>query len=61
MKENIMIIIVHGGVSYFIDLFNKNNKLTEYKIIDKTYGGGIKINDKIAGLTSNRIITKEED
>ena len=61
MKENNMILLGHGGASYFIDLFNKNNNLIEYRITDKTYRGGIKINDKIAALTSNRIIPRGED
>ena len=61
MKENNMIIIGHGGASYYTDLFNQNNKLTEYKITDKTYRGGIKINDKTVVLTSNSIIPRGEN
>ena len=48
MKENNMIIMGHGGVSYFVGMFNKNNVLTEFKITYKTYTGVMQINDKIA-------------
>ena len=43
MNENNMIILDFGGASYFIDIFNKNKK--EYKISEKTFRGGIRIND----------------
>ena len=61
MKENNMIIIGHGGASYFIDLFNEVRPLAIYKIINNTYRGGIKINDQIVVLTSNSIIPNGED
>ena len=61
MKENNYIMIGLGGCSYFIDLFNKNGHLTEYKITDKTYRGAIKISDKIVALSSNIIIPNGEN
>ena len=61
MKENNMIIMGHGGVSYFIDIFNKNNQLSEYKISEKTFRGGIRINDKTVVLTSNSVLLNGED
>ena len=61
IKENNMIIIGYGGASYYTGLFNKGGKLTEYKITEKTYRGGIRINDKTAVLTSNSIIPRGED
>ena len=61
MKENNIIIIGHGGTSYYTGLFNKNNKLIEYKITDKTYRGGMKINNKTVALTSNSIIPRGEN
>ena len=61
MKENNMIIMGHGGASYFIDIFNKNNQLSEYKISEKTFRGGIRINDKTVVLTSNSVLHNGED
>ena len=51
MKENNMIIMGHGGASYYAGLFNKDKRLTEYKVTDITYRGGIKINDKTILIT----------
>ena len=59
MKENNFIIIGRGGSSYYIDIFNVGNQLTEYKITEKTYRGGLRINNKNAILTSNSILYKE--
>ena len=61
MKENNMIIIGNSGASYYSGFFNKRGKLTEFKITDKSYRGGMKINDKTAVLTSNSIIPKGEE
>ena len=61
MKENNIIILGNGGASYYIDLFNNNGQLAEYEISDKTFIGGIKINDKIVVLYSNSIIQNGED
>ena len=59
MNENNMIVLGHGGASYFIDLFNKNKK--EYKISEKTFRGGIRINDQTVALTSNSVLPNGED
>ena len=59
MKENNIIILGRGGSSYYIDLFNGGCE--EHKITDKTYIGGIKINNEYAVLTSNKDISNGED
>ena len=61
MKENNIITVGYGGASYFIDMFNNNSQLIEYYITDKTYRGGIKINDKTIALTSNDIMPNGEN
>ena len=61
MEEDNIIITGYEGAFYFTNLFKKNCDLKEKKITDKTYRGGIKINDKIAALTSNSIIINGED
>ena len=60
MKENNFIINGREGVSYYIDLFNVGKQLIEYEITNKTYRGGLRINNKNAILTSNSILFKEE-
>ena len=59
MKNNEIIFVGGGGCSYFIDLFKK--PLTEHKITEKAYTGAIRINDKIAVLTSNKDILNGEN
>ena len=61
MKENNMVILGNGGASYYTDLFNNYGQLAEYKITEKTYRGGIRINDKTVALTSNSILNNGED
>ena len=61
MKENNMVILGNGGASYYTDLFNNYGQLAEYKITEKTYRGGIRIDDKTVALTSNSILNNGED
>jgi len=61
MKENNMVILGQGGASYYNDLFNVNGQLTEFIITEKTYRGGIKLNDKTVVLNSNSLIQNGED
>ena len=60
MKENDFVIIGEGGSSYYMNLFNKE-KISKFKITEKTYYGGIKIDDKIVAITSNDIIPDGEN
>ena len=60
MKENDFIISGKRGSSYYTDLFNKE-KRSELKITNKTYCGGIKIDDQNVAITSNDIIPNGEN
>ena len=60
MKENNFILSGIGGTSYYLDLFSQK-KMSEYKITDKYYIGGIRITDKTAAITSNCILPDGED
>ena len=60
MTENNFIILGQGGAIYYIDLFNEN-KVDKYKITEKTYSSGSKINDTIACLVSNKLLIEGED
>ena len=60
IKENDFVITGNRGSSYYSDLFNKEKK-SEFKITEKTYYGGIKIDDKIVAITSNDIIPDGEN
>ena len=61
MKENNIITIGYGGSSYYVDIFDNNSQLDEFNITNKTYRGGIKINDKTVVLTSNDIMPDGEN
>ena len=60
MKENDFVISGIEGSSYYSDLFNEA-KRSEFKITDKTYYGGIKIDDKNVAITSSDIIKDGEN
>ena len=60
MTENDFIITGKGGSYYYIDLFNEA-KRSKFKITDKTYCGGIKIDDNNVAITSNDIIQGGEN
>ena len=61
MKESNYIIAGQGGVSYYVDLFIENKQVKQSIITEKTYRGGIKINDNVVVLISNKILPKGED
>lgn len=60
MKENDFVITGKGGSYYYMDLFNEA-KRSKFKITDKTYCGGIKIDDNNVAITSNDIIPGGEN
>ena len=61
MKNNNYIICSKNEV-YLINFFLNNlRNIKKNIIIPKSYRGGIKINDEIIALTSNRVLSKGED
>ena len=60
MKENDFVVSGIGGSSYYSDLFNEA-KRSEFIITDKTYYGGIKIDDKNVAIISNDFIPDGEN
>ena len=62
MKNNDFALIGLNVSFYFTDLFkNDYRKADNYIIIEKTYRNGIKINDNILALTSNKVAVDGED
>ena len=61
IKENNIVSTGRGGASYCDDFFNEKKRFTEIIITEKTYRGLIKVNDKNASLSSNKIILDGED
>ena len=59
--EKNIIRISPNGSSYYLDLFNDGSDVKQYKISNKAYFRGIKIDDKILALISNSIIPSGED
>lgn len=61
-KDEDFIICCQTGGFHLLNLFSKIIKIRqEMKIFDKSYKGGIIINDYIIALTSNRVIPYGED
>ena len=61
MKDNNYVIIGLNGSIYFTDMFNKDKKVGNEKIITKTYRNALKINDTLLVLTSNKNAVNGED
>jgi len=61
MRTNNYVISGIGGTYYYIDLFNKDNEVSQSIITEKTYRSGIKINDNIIALTSNSLLPRGDN
>jgi len=62
LKNGHYIIFSENRIYYSSDIFNPILSNNEYSILyEKTYRGGIKINDDIIAMTSNRIRTNGEN
>ena len=60
MKQSDYIILGPGGSIFYVDLYN-DDKVDQFKITEKTYSSGSKINDTIACLASNQLLIEGED
>ena len=60
LKKNNYIILGKNLSAHFTDLFT-NNLIKQNTIINKSYVGGIKINEKIIALSSNSLVINGEN
>ena len=60
MKQSDFIILGLGGAIYYVDLYN-DDKVDQFKITERTYFSGSKINDITACLVSNKLLIEGED
>ena len=61
MRENNYLMAGLHGVIYYINFFGNKTEVEQIKISEKTYKGGIKLNENIVVLSSNNVIPEGED
>ena len=61
LKSKTIFACTNEGILLLTDFMNSIMRTQKNKIYDKAYMGGIKINDKTVGFSSNRFLAKGED
>ena len=61
MRENNYLMAGLHGAIYYINFFGNKTEVEQIKVSEKTYKGGIKLNENIVVLSSNSVIPEGED
>jgi hypothetical protein len=61
MRENNYLMAGLHGAIYYINFFGNKTEVEQIKVSEKTYKGGIKLNENIVVLSSNSVIPEGEN